>query len=153
MSRRVGAAIAAAGILIAGLLVHSFVGGAVGGFAGDALYAAFVYTLVVVLVPRARITVTAAAAAAFCAAIEFLQLTPLPAALSRSVPGASLVFGSTFQWIDLVAYAVGIAIVAIVDLSIGRRATRPGAGSSRGASTTPSADEPGSHPPAGTPSR
>ncbi|MFF1877507.1 DUF2809 domain-containing protein [Leifsonia sp. NPDC058230] len=149
MSRRARAAIAAAGILVAGLLVHGLVGGFVGGFAGDALYAALIYTLIVVLAPRSRIVVVAIVATVFCAAIELLQLTPLPAALSRSVPGASLVVGSTFQWIDLVAYAVGIAIVAAVDAWVSGAA----AGSSRGGSTTPSAGEPEPHPPAGTPSR
>jgi hypothetical protein len=149
MSRRGWAVIAAASILVAGLLVHSLGEGAVGGFVGDALYAALIYWLGVVLVPQVRIGVVAGSAAAFCAAIEFMQLTPLSGALSRSVPGAYFVFGSTFQWRDLVAYAAGIAIVAAVDAW----ASRPAAGSSRGGSTTPSAGEPGQRPPEGTPSR
>jgi hypothetical protein len=149
MSRRDRAVIAATSILVAGLLVHSLGEGAVGGFLGDALYAAFIYWLVVALVPRMRLGVVAGVAAAFCAAIESLQLTPLSGALSRAIPGAYFVFGSTFQWRDLVAYAVGIAIVAVADAWT----SGPAAGSSRGGSTTPSAGEPESHRPAETPSR
>lgn len=139
----------ATSILVTGLLVHSLGEGAVGGFLGDALYAAFIYWLVVALVPRVRMGVVAGVAAGFCAAIEFLQLTPLSGALSRAIPGAYFIFGSTFQWRDLVAYAVGIAIVAAADARI----SAPAAGSSRGGSTTPSAGGRVSHPPAETPSR
>lgn len=145
LPRRGRLAVAAACILVAGLAVHAFADGPVGGFAGDALYAALVAVIVAFAVPRAARWVAPVVALAFCWAIEVLQLTPLPRAIEVAVPGSYFVFGSTFQWIDLVAYAVGVAVVAAV--------SRPAAGSSRGARTTPSGGAPERRPPEGTPSR
>ncbi|QIZ98421.1 DUF2809 domain-containing protein [Leifsonia sp. PS1209] len=144
-SRRARLAVAAACILVAGLAVHAFADGPVGGFAGDALYAALIAVIVAFAVPRAARWVAPVVALAFCWAIEVLQLTPLPRAIEVAVPGSYFVFGSTFQWIDLVAYAVGVAVVAAV--------SRPAAGSSRDARTTPSGGAPERRPPEGTPSR
>jgi hypothetical protein len=126
--RRLRLAAAAVGILVAGLLTYWFGDGALASFAGDVLYAALVYTLIGVVWARARPIVIASAALGFCAAIELLQLTPLSGDLSRSIPGAYLVFGSTFQWIDLAAYALGVALIAIPDA---RAATRSAASSAR----------------------
>lgn len=148
LSRRGGLAVAAVCILVAGLAVHAFADGPVGGFAGDALYAALIAVIVAFAVPRAARWVAPVAALAFCWAIELLQLTPLPRAIEEAVPGSYFVFGSTFQWIDLVAYAVGVA--AVVAVAVLRR---PAAGSSRDARTTPSGGAPERRPPEGTPSR
>ncbi len=146
--RRLVLLICAVVVIAVGLAVHTGVPGEVGGFAGDALYAVLVFLLVSLVVPRAPLLPTAGAALAFCWAIELLQLTPLPAALARTVPGASLVFGSTFQALDLVAYVIGVAAAAGVD-AVSRRA----AGSSRGGRRTPSGGAPARRRPAGTPSR
>lgn len=145
LSRRGRLAVAVVCILTAGLAVHAFADGAVGGFAGDALYAALIAVIVAFAVPRASQWVAPVAALAFCWAIEVLQLTRLPHAIEEVAPGSYFVFGSTFQWIDLVAYAVGVAVVAAV--------SRPAAGSSRDARTTPSGGAPERRPPEGTPSR
>lgn len=153
LGRRARLAIAAPCILIAGLAVHAFADGPVGGFAGDALYAALIVVLVAFAVPRAPRWVAPVAALAFCWAIEFLQLTPIPHAVSASIHGAYFVLGSTFQWIDLVAYAVGVAVAGVIDAAIGAAVSGPAAGSSRDDRTTPSGGARAGRPPAGTPSR
>ena len=145
LGRRARLGIAAACILLAGLAVHAFADGLVGGFAGDALYAALIVVLVAWLVPRAARWVAPALALAFCWAIELLQLTPVPRAIETRIPGSYFVLGSTFQWIDLAAYAVGVAAVAMV--------SRPAAGSSPGERTTPSGGAPAERPREGTPRR
>lgn len=134
-------------VIAAGLAVHTWAPGELGGFAGDALYAVLVFLLIALVVPALPGWVVAAAAVAVCWGIELLQLTPIPVALSRSVPGAALVLGSTFQASDLIAYALGVAAAAAADAVI-RRA----AGSSRGGRTTPSGGAPGRRLPEGTPS-
>lgn len=142
--RRLVLLLSAALVIGLGLAVHVGVPGEGGGFAGDALYAVLIFLLVAFIMPRAPSPTVAGTALAVCWAIEFLQLTGLPAALSRAVPLASLVVGSTFQWLDLLAYAVGVGAAAGAD-AFSRRA----AGSSRGAPTTPSGGAPGLRPPAG----
>lgn len=145
--RRLLLLVAAVVVIAAGLAVHTGVPGEVGGFAGDALYAVLVFLLIAIAAPAVSAPMVAGAALAVCWAIELLQLTPLPAALSRSVPGAALVVGSTFQVSDLIAYALGAAAAGTADAVI-RRA----AGSSRGGRRTPSGGAPEPRPPAGTPS-
>jgi hypothetical protein len=147
MHRRLVLLALAVATIALGLAVHTWMRGDVGGFIGDALYAVLIYLLVALIAPRAVLPLVAGVALAFCWAIELLQLTGLPAALSRTVPGASLVVGSTFQLLDLVAYAAGIGAAVGMD-ALSRRA----AGSSRDARTIPSGDAPGPRPPAGTPS-
>jgi hypothetical protein len=145
LGRRARLGIAAACVLLAGLAVHAFADGPVGGFAGDALYAALIAVLFAWLAPHAARWVAPVVALAFCWAIEFLQLTPVPQAIESRIPGSSFVLGSTFQWIDLAAYAVGVAVVALV--------SRPAAGSCPGEPTTPSGDAPAVRPREGTPRR
>jgi len=81
--------------------------GAVAAFVGDALYAALIVVVIAFLAPRASAATVAVAAFAVCAAVELFQLTGVPAALADSVPAVALVLGTTFQWTDLVAYAIG----------------------------------------------
>jgi hypothetical protein len=146
--RRAALVVAAAVTVATGLAVHAAVPGEVGGVLGDALYAALVYLLVAAIGPRLRPVAASAIAILCCAAVELLQLTPLPARLAEAAPPVALVLGTTFQAADLAAYAVGAMLAAVAD-ALSRRA----AGSSRGAPTTPSAGAPQPRPPAGTPSR
>lgn len=147
--RRAALIVAAFATVVAGLTVHETFQSAAGAFAGDALYAVLIFLLVAVVAARASSVVVGGVAFAICAAVEFFQLTGVPAHLSATIPGVELVLGSTFQWGDLVAYAIGAALAGAVDAGIRRRA----AGSSRGARTTPSSGAPAPRPPAGTPSR
>lgn len=148
MSRRILLAVVGVLLIAGGLGVARGLDGAAAAFAGDALYAALLYVVVAFVVPRARAAVVAPIAFAVCAAVECFQLTGIPAALAETVPAAALVLGTTFQWTDLLAYALGAAAAGGVD-ALSRRA----AGSSRGGRTTPSADGPQPHPREGTPSR
>jgi hypothetical protein len=146
--RRILLAVTAVVLIAGGIGLARGLEGAVAAFAGDALYAALLYVVVAVIAPRLRAVVAAPIAFAVCAAVECLQLTGVPAALAQTVPGAALVLGTTFQWTDLLAYAIGAAAAGVVD-ALSRRA----AGSSRGGRRTPSADAPLPHPRGGTPSR
>lgn len=108
----VRAAAAAATVLTvaAGLGVRAVSGGEVAKYAGDALYTVLIHTLVVLLVPRVRPLTAAGTALAVSWAVELVQLTDLPAELSRHSTAARLVLGSTFNAPDLFWYAVGAAL-------------------------------------------
>jgi len=146
--RRIALALTAAALIAAGLVVARTTDSAGWTFVGDALYAAMLYAVVGAVFPRRAPVVVGAIAFGVSAAVEFFQLTGIPAHLATVVPGAALVLGTTFQGSDLVAYALGAGLAIAADLVI-RRA----AGSSRDAQTTPSVDAPRRRPPAGTPSR
>ncbi|MFF9562942.1 DUF2809 domain-containing protein [Leifsonia sp. NPDC014704] len=148
MRRRIALAGAGLALVVVGLAVARGMDGAVAAFVGDALYAALIVVVIAFLAPRASAVTVAVAAFAVCAAVELFQLTGLPRALAGTVPAVALVLGTTFQWTDLVAYAIGAMLAGAVD-AVSRRA----AGSSRGGPTTPSAGARPTHPPAGTPSR
>ncbi len=146
--RRLVLALAAVALIAAGLVLARTTDSAAWTFVGDALYAAMLYAVVGAGLPRAAPALVGSIAFGVSAAVEFFQLTGIPAQLATTIPGAALVLGTTFQGSDLAAYALGAAAMAAGDAVI-RRA----GGSSRGARTTPSADAPPQRPPAGTPSR
>ncbi|MGY3682027.1 ribosomal maturation YjgA family protein [Streptomyces sp. TE33382] len=104
---RVWAAGAAVLTVAAGLGIRSVAGGDVAKYAGDALYTLLMYVLVVLVAPRVRPRVAAGVALAFSWAVEFAQLTGVPAELSARSAVARLVLGSTFNAPDLFWYAVG----------------------------------------------
>jgi len=108
---RRAALVAATLILAAGLTVRAVAGGAFAKYGGVALYAALVHALVVGLAPRLAPERAAAIALAFCWAVEFAQLSPVPAALSADSTLARLVLGSTFHPPDLAWYMVGVAFM------------------------------------------
>lgn len=86
-------------------------------YAGDALYAAMVYVLVR-LSGRTRVALWAAV---LMLAIECFQLTGIPAALLRTESPllriVARLSGTQFSVLDLVAYALGIAVMKMVDYS------------------------------------
>jgi hypothetical protein len=134
MLTRVATLAAAILILAAGLGVRAATTGAFAKYAGVALYAALVYTLVLLLVPRWRPLWTALVAVGFCWLVEFAQLTPYPADLSARSGLARLVLGSTFHPPDLFWYAVGVAAVAGLHALVRRAAVRgPGPATARSA--------------------
>jgi len=104
---RAFAAGAAASTVLAGLAVRAFMDGDLAKYAGDALYAVLICALVAVIAPGARPAVTAGTGLVFSWAVELLQLTGVPAELSRHSTVARLVLGSTFNAPDLLWYAVG----------------------------------------------
>ncbi|WP_129770415.1 DUF2809 domain-containing protein [Streptomyces sp. L-9-10] len=105
-------------------------GGGVVKYGGDALYTVLVYTLVVLVAPRARPLVAGGVALGFSWAVELLQLTGLPAELAARSVLARLVLGSTFNAPDLLWYAVGALVAGLGHAGVAR--WRRGAGSPRG---------------------
>ncbi|NUT21165.1 MAG: DUF2809 domain-containing protein [Hamadaea sp.] len=118
---RTRAAVAGVVVLLLGLGVRAFTAGAFAKYAGVALYAVLVYFLVLVVAPRVRPLTAAVVALGFCWAVEFFQLTPIPAELSDRSTVARLVLGSTFNAPDLLWYAVGIGLAALLHRSVVRR--------------------------------
>ena len=80
---------------------------------GDALWALMVFVGFGFLLPRASTLVVALLALTFSWGVEFSQIYHAPwlDAVRATVPGR-LVLGTTFNWPDLPAYAVGIALGA-----------------------------------------
>ncbi|MDU0365699.1 DUF2809 domain-containing protein [Microbacterium sp. KSW4-17] len=116
MTRRLAAVLALAVVVAAGLAGHRLMPSSVASdVAGDALYAVAVYTGLVLLLPRARPLLLAAGAAAWCVAVELLQLTVLPITLAERMPVAALVLGSGFDARDLVVYVLAVVSALGVD--------------------------------------
>lgn len=115
---RAVAAGAAVLTVAAGLGVRAVAHGDTGKYAGDALYTVLVYALVVLAAPRLRPVAAVGSALAISWAIEFLQLTDVPAELSRRSAVARLVLGSTFNAPDLFWYAVGAAAAGLVHVAV-----------------------------------
>lgn len=91
-------------------------------YGGDALWASLVFfgfCLVLREMPTLRL---ACVSLGFAWAIEFLQLYHAPWIDSiRSARIGHLILGSTFNWPDLPAYAVGVVIGALVDGALLKR--------------------------------
>ncbi|MBB5626259.1 ribosomal maturation YjgA family protein [Sphaerisporangium krabiense] len=121
---RLVAAGAVAATVAAGLAVRAVAAGDVAKYAGDALYTVLIYGLVVLVAPRVRPVTAGALALAVSWAIEFAQMTGLPAELSRHSALARLVLGSTFNPPDLFWYAVGASAALLAHLAA--RARRRG---------------------------
>ncbi|GGL94401.1 hypothetical protein GCM10010129_42930 [Streptomyces fumigatiscleroticus] len=116
-----GAAVLTVG---AGLGLRAVAAGSVAKYGGDALYTLLVLTLVVLVVPRVTPPVAAASALVISWGVELLQLSGIPADLSRHSVVARLVLGSTFDPPDLLWYAVGAGTGWLVHTAVGRRRLR-----------------------------
>jgi hypothetical protein len=110
-------------VLATGLGVRALTDGWFAKYAGVALYATLLYTLVVLVLPRARPTTAGLIALGLSWIVEFAQLTAVPATLSRVHPLLRLVFGATFSLADLPAYAVGALVGVAVHQAL--RRSRP----------------------------
>ena len=81
-------------------------------YAGDALYAAMVYTLLTLFAPKPPWR-KAVLAMAIMSALELFQLTMIPAHMLHSPHLTIRIFarllGTEFSLLDLLAYALGIA--------------------------------------------
>lgn len=93
---------------------------------GDALWATLVFVLVGIARPAWSTGKTAAVALAMAFAVEASQAVHVPwlDAVRRTLPGR-LVLGTSFYAPDLLAYAVGVALGAWVEIGVRARA-RPG---------------------------
>lgn len=122
---RTAAALAAVLAVAAGLGIRALAQGSVAKYAGDALYTVLILALVVIVAPRLRPLAAAGAALTFSWAVELLQLTNVPAELSRHSVVARLVLGSTFNAPDLLWYAVGAAAGWCAHRALAGRRARP----------------------------
>jgi len=104
----------ALGFVTAGLAMRGFASGAVAQHSGTALYAALVYSGVLLVWPRVRPWVIGALAAGFCWLVELTQLTGVPARLAQESVLFRLVLGAQFDPVDLVWYPVGVVPICIV---------------------------------------
>ena len=86
---------------------------------GDALYAALAYVLLGIVWPQLMPARKALITAIAMFLIEAFQLTGVPARFAASGNGVlkllAIVLGTTWSWRDLLGYAVGIALVAVLD--------------------------------------
>lgn len=119
---RAVAAVAAVVTVAAGLAVRAGADGAFAKYAGSALYTVLLCTLVALCAPRARPAAVASTALGLSWAVEFAQLTGVPAQWSTHSTAARLVLGSTFNAPDLLWYAVGAAAAWAVHTGVRRRA-------------------------------
>ncbi|WP_435834796.1 DUF2809 domain-containing protein [Streptomyces bacillaris] len=106
----------------AGLAVRAGADGAFAKYAGSALYTVLLCALVAFCAPRARPLAVAGTGLALSWAVEFFQLTGVPAGLSERSAVARLVLGSTFNGPDLFWYAVGAAVAWAVHAGVRRGA-------------------------------
>jgi hypothetical protein len=83
---------------------------------GDALWALMVFVGFGFLLPRASTLVIALLALIFAWGVEFSQIYHAPwiNAIRATIPGR-LVLGTTFNWPDLPAYAVGVALGVLAE--------------------------------------
>lgn len=126
---RLAAAGAAVVIVGAGLGLRAVATGSVAKYGGDALYTLLLLTLVVLVAPRVSPLVAAGSALALSWAVEFFQLSDVPAELSERSAVARLVLGSTFNPPDLFWYAFGAAAGWVTHMAVGALLSRrPAAG-------------------------
>jgi hypothetical protein len=96
-------------------------------YGGDALWALMVFVGFGFLFSRASTLVVALLSLSFSWGVEFSQLYRAPwiDAVRATVPGR-LVLGTTFNWPDLLAYALGIALGAWAEWCLRRKPSNAG---------------------------
>ena len=115
--------------IAAGLLVHlrgAALGAATRDVAGDALWAAMIMWLAGAAAPGARLAARCVAAYTLCVAVELGQLYhgAIVEVIRATEPGR-LVLGSGFDPRDFGAYALGVAVAALLDAAIVSSSPRP----------------------------
>src|SRR4051812_6121185 len=85
-------------------------------YGGDALWALLIFVLIRFIQPRMNIILSAVIAFGVAVAVEMSQLYHAPwIETIRGFRLGSLILGSTFNWPDIPAYAVGIVVAALID--------------------------------------
>lgn len=91
-------------------------------YAGDTLWAAMVFWVAAITLPRARTAPLVAGALGFSVAVELSQLYHAPwIDAVRTTRLGALALGHGFLWSDLACYAAGVGIAALIDLALARR--------------------------------
>lgn len=111
MSRRSRIALLALLTIAAGLGTRAGVGGLIGVYGGDVLYAVLIYLCVLFVHASPSGRPIAAIALAICFAVEFSQLIEALEPL-RAHRFAALVLGRGFLASDLACYALGVGLAA-----------------------------------------
>jgi hypothetical protein len=87
-----------------------------GKYPGDALWAMMVFGGLAFITPRASTCRLAVLAFVISCAVEFSQLYQVPWLNAiRGTTLGHLALGSTFSWLDIVAYAVGVLVAFLGD--------------------------------------
>jgi hypothetical protein len=88
-------------------------------YLGDALYAILFYLLISLTGSTLRVIPKATLVFIFMMALELFQLTRIPLTMSQNENGfvriIAVLLGTAFSWLDVLAYVVGIVIVASAD--------------------------------------
>lgn len=85
-------------------------------YGGDALWAALIFTLIRFCWPRMEIVTSASFAFGIAVVVELSQLYDAPwIDTMRGFRLGALILGSTFNWPDIPAYALGIILGALLD--------------------------------------
>ena len=89
-------------------------------FVGDMLVVLLVYcfvmTVLLLTTTRIKITIVALSVLVFAFCVEALQATELLQTLGLSENKlASVILGSTFNWLDLVAYIIGTLFIILLE--------------------------------------
>ena len=89
-------------------------------FVGDILVVLLVYcfvmTVLLLTTTRIKITIVALSVLVFAFCVEALQATELLQTLGLSENKlASVILGSTFNWLDLVAYIIGTLFIILLE--------------------------------------
>lgn len=105
-----------------GLIVHlrgTVLNPTVRDMLGDALWASMIMWLVSALAPRAKLLRRSAAAYAVCVVVETAQLIHTPTLdAARATLAGHLILGTGFDPRDFVAYAIGVACAALIELTV-----------------------------------
>lgn len=122
------AVLTAVAALSVALSIRFLADGTVEQISGTALYASMVYAAVVFLLPRRAPWISGVIAVGFCWAVEFSQLTGIPAELSARSPAARLALGVQFDLIDVLWYPAGVVpLVLLHTLLASKRPSARGA--------------------------
>lgn len=108
------ATLTATAALIVALSIRAIADGVIEQVSGTALYASMVYAAVVFAAPRLAPWISGAIAVGFCWAVEFSQLTGVPAYLSERSVAARLALGVQFDLIDVLWYPAGVVPLVLV---------------------------------------
>ncbi len=121
---RLWLAVGIAVVIAAGLASRKFpwqFPAVLGTHPGDALWALMVYMLVAFFRPAVAAPRLAGMALAVAYLVEFSQLYQAPWINAiRATTLGHLVLGTGFEWLDLCAYAVGVAFGLLVDRAVSR---------------------------------
>jgi len=122
-NRRIVYAVLAVIVFVVGVLSRMLESNSVllNKYLGDALYAVIFYVCLACVFPTQPVFARAAFIAIFVITVECFQLTGIPLRLRKGnliEKLLSIVLGTKFSWYDMLAYAVGIVSIVVVDVRL-----------------------------------